>query len=355
LVTVWLRDVAYDASRGFLAVGDSGVILSSADGNRWTAQYQPMSVGFCRIRYASGLYIAMGQEFGGINAWSAVLWTSPDGLSWTPRYNATNTVVTGLAAGNEKLIALANVTEPGLGTTAHTLVSTDGSSWTFGASITDRRLSDIAYGNGVYVAVGGNRIVTSADGANWTAASTSALLSLQAITFSQGQFITVGGDGVILTSPDGFEWETRPSGTTAFLSTVAAGTSEVVAAGDSGTVLTSPNGIDWSARAGSRLDIRGLAFGADTFVAVGRYGAIYRSGALSGCGGPRLTLTRDVPHRVGLSGTVGSHYRVEYADQIRGEWKLLSDIASLPASPHEVVDTAPSPTGQRFYRALQLP
>ena len=356
LVTVWLRDVVYDTSVGFVAVGDSGVILTSPDGQRWLAHYQPLSFGFARVRHANGLYYAMGQQFGPlINTWSAVLWSSPDGLSWTPGYEAEDTVVTGLAAGSGKLVALANVSPPGGGTTANSLISVDGFQWTLGGTITDRRMCDIAYGNGVFVATGGSRIMVSPDGMNWTAAVVPNGLALQAVAVYQGQFIAVGGGGVILTSADGTTWTTQVSGTASFLSAVAPGNDEVAVAGDSGTVLTSQNGTDWAPRLSARLDIRGLAYGADRFVAVGRYGAVYQSGTLSGCGGPRLAITRGLPTRIGLAGTIGVHYRIESADQIGGTWTLLSDIASLPQSPYLVTDSTTSPTGQRFYRAIQLP
>src|SRR5262249_43821464 len=204
LVTVWLRDVVYDTSGGFVAAGDSGVILTSPDGQRWLAHYQPLSIGFARVRHANNLYYAMGQEFGPlINTWSAVLWSSPDGLSWTPRYTAEDTVVTGLAAGNGKLVALANVSVPGGGSTANSLISLDGVQWTLGGTITDRRMCDIAYGNGVFVAAGGSRIMVSPDGMNWTAAVVPNGLALQAVAVYQGQFIAVGGGGAILTSSDG--------------------------------------------------------------------------------------------------------------------------------------------------------
>src|SRR6185503_20063339 len=146
----------------------------------------------------------------------------------------------------------------------------------------------IAYGNGTFVAVGGNRIVASADGVNWTAAAVPLGLSLQAIAFFQDQFIVVGEGGAILTSPDGSSWTTRSSGTTTFLGAITVGNGQVAVAGYSGTVLTSQNGVDWARRLDGGLDLRGIAFGVDTFVAVGRYGTVYQSGALIGCGGPRL-------------------------------------------------------------------
>jgi len=357
LVTVWLRDVAYDASRGFVAVGDAGVILTSVDGQHWLPHYQPSSIGFAQVRHEGGLYLALGQQFGAaVNTWSAALWTSPDGITWTPRYDAPDTVVTSLAAGNGQLIALANITVPGVGTTARSLLSSDGLQWTLDETISNRWMYDIAFGNGVFVAVGGNQIRISPDGVNWSSPpDISTLLTLQSVAFFQGQFIAVGGGGTILTSSDGQTWTSRTSGTTSFLAAVGPGNGVVAVAGDSGTVLTSPNGIDWTPRLNSRLDIRGIAYGADRFVAVGRYGAIYQSGAISECGGARLLIRRGTPTRIDLSGRIGAHLRVEYADQIRGTWNLLSDIASLPQSPYQVVDSTTSPTGQRFYRAVQLP
>jgi hypothetical protein len=352
VVTVWLRDVIYDASGGFVAVGDSGVLLSSPDGKRWLARYQPLSIAFSRVRHANGVYYAMGQQFGSVlNTWSAVLWSSPDGVTWTPRYNAEASAVNGLAAGNGGLVAVLVENVTGGGAISRSLISQDGLGWNPGGTITERRMYDIAYGNGTFVAVGGNRIVASADGVNWTAAAVPLGLSLQAITFFQDQFIVVGEGGAILTSPDGSSWTTRSSGTTTFLGAITVGNDQVAVAGNSGTVLTSQNGIDWARRLDAGLDLRGIAFGVDTFVAVGRYGTVYQSGALIGCGGPRLRVTREM---LALTGTVGARYRIEYANSLDNNWNLLQEF-TLAESPWEVMDPIPSPTGQRFYRAVRLP
>ena len=356
LVTVWLRDAVYDPSVGFVAVGDYGVILVSPDGENWTARYQPQSVGFTRVCRSNGSYVVMGQQFGaGSNTWSAVLWTSDDALTWTTRYTATNTVVTGLAAGNGILVAVAVMTSPGEPVTAQSLVSTDGQQWNPAGTISQRWISDITFGNGVFVAIGGSRIFASDDAAAWIEATVPTGSSLRAVGFHLGQFVAVGEAGMILTSPDGLEWTSRSSGSTASLSAVAGGAGYVAVAGNSGTVLTSQDGVSWVPRLGSLLDLRGLAYGADTFVAFGRYGAIYQSGTIAGCGAPRLSITRGPMTRVDLTGAIGARHRIEYTDRLGAGWIFLTEVASLPQSPYAVIDPTPSPTGQRFYRAIQLP
>jgi hypothetical protein len=358
LVTVWLRDIAYDATGGFVAVGDYGQLLTSIDGESWTLREQPVSIGFARVRHVDGRYIAMGRQLGAgpfADSWSAVLWTSNDGLAWTSRYEATNTVVNGVASGNGMFVAIAIETGSSGVATARSLVSTDGAQWTISGTIAERWMYDIAFGNAVFVAVGGSRIMASDDGATWVETSVPGTQALQAVGFHLGQFIVVGDRGTILTSPDGLQWTTRVSGTTAFLAGIAAGGGQLAVAGSAGTVLTSHNGVDWVSRLGSRLDLRGLAFGADSFVAVGKYGAVYQSGGISACSGPSLTLTRGLQSRIDLTGQVGAPHRVEYSDQLGGTWQLLREVASLPESPYEIIDPTDSPTGQRFYRAIQLP
>jgi hypothetical protein len=358
LVNTWLRDIAYDATSGFVAVGDYGQLLTSIDGESWTLREQPVSIGFARVRRVDGRYIAMGRQFGAgpmADSWSAVLWTSSDGLAWTPRYEVTNTVVNGVASGNGMFVAIAIETGSSGVATSRSLVSIDGVQWIVSGTIAESWMYDIAFGNGIFVAVGGSRIMASDDGATWVETPVPGVQALQAVGFHLGQFIAVGDRGTILTSPDGLEWTARVSGTTALLTGIAAGGGQLAVAGSAGTVLTSHNAVDWVSRVDSRLDLRGLAYGADSFVAVGKYGTVYQSGGISACSGPRLTLTRGLQSRLDLTGQVGARHRIEYSDQLGGTWQLLLEIASLPESPYEIIDPTDSPTGQRFYRAIQLP
>lgn len=177
------------------------------------------------------------------------------------------------------------------------------------------------------------------------------------MTFFNGQFIAVGELGQILASPSGEVWTERVSGTTNFLAAVAAGSGTVVAAGNGGAILSSIDGVNWTQRSEPGLDLRGLAFGAGVFVAVGRYSVVYQSGDVSACGGPRLSIRPGSPRQIELFGNLGASYRIEYINALAAPkgWQLLQQLPPLPAVPYTFTDFDLSPTGSRFYRAVLSP
>ena len=71
----------------FVAVGESGMILTSPDGVTWTAQTSGVDVFFKSVTYSEpvGKFVAVG-EFG-------MILTSPDGVTWTAQTSGVNTVL----------------------------------------------------------------------------------------------------------------------------------------------------------------------------------------------------------------------------------------------------------------------
>ena len=204
----------------FLAVGESGAIVSSLDGTNWTAQSLRTATDLNGVTFGGGLFVAVGE--------GGVILTSPDGVTWTPRR--------------------------------------------YGASDS---LTSVAYGNGHFAAVG-STIVTSTNGTTWEPQSTS-VNNFNGVTFGNGLFVAVTRSGKIWTSPDGGEWEPRNSGTSAELEAVIFGNGQFVAVGDSGVILTSPNGEVWTRRLGAAKHLRGVAYGSGLYVAVGSKGIMFRS------------------------------------------------------------------------------
>lgn len=356
MITPWLRDAAFGAGR-FVSVGDQGLMLTSSDGGiRWQEQRHPSGAYFARISFANGQFFATGRRYGTlVDAWEGLLWSSVDGLNWQPRYTQTNTVVHGVAHAAGRFVAVA-VNAPVNNSTLG-LTSLDGVQWTAAAIPGNGWLYDIAAGNDVFVAVGGPRIVRSTDGLNWQAIVPPIPSSLQSVAYFSGQFLAVGERGQILTSPSGEVWTERVSGTTNFLAAVAAGSGVVVAAGNNGTILSSLDGVSWTQRSEPGVDLRGLAFGADAFTAVGRYGVVYQSGAVSACGGPRLSIRPGSAHQIDLFGNAGASYRIEYINALAAPegWQFLQQLPPLPTSPYTFTDPGLSPTGSRFYRAVLSP
>ena len=105
------------------------------------------------ITYANSTFVAVGE--------GGTILTSADGIAWTRRTSGVTTPLYGVAYGNGTFVAV--------GWTGKTLTSPDGISWTQRTSGITRPLYGVAYGNGTFVAVGdGGTILTSADGITWT-------------------------------------------------------------------------------------------------------------------------------------------------------------------------------------------
>ncbi len=198
----------------FVAVGDGGTVLTSANGiNNWTSRASNTSSNLRRVLWdwnsTPNIYIAVG--------WSGTIITSPDGLTWNTRASGTAEHLFGLAwgglTGQEKFVAVGN--------NGTVLTSADGITWTAQASGINEHLHDIAWGGRFgqekFVAVGSaGAIYISTDGnPPWTKQTTDLTTPLNSITFGgtypyDVYFVAVGGDasnnGPILTSSNGETW-----------------------------------------------------------------------------------------------------------------------------------------------------
>ena len=208
----------------------------------------------------------------------------------------------------------------GVTTTSQNVTITDPLvNWTTRTSGTTSSLYDITLGGGKLVTVGSGSGTyrSSTDGITWTGGTLGSNITLRAVVHDGSQFIAVGQNydfgpgawkGVIYTSPDGSSWTQRLfSGED--LRDVAYGGGTYVAVGDNGTMWNSPDGLAWSpVGTGLSEDLDGVAFGGGMFVAVG-------SG--SG-GGPVAVLTSPDgttwTDQAGGAGTTGSQgfYDVQY-------------------------------------------
>jgi hypothetical protein len=152
-----MRSVCF-ANGKFVAVGDGGVIHTSADGVQWDDGQRPVLLTLNRIIYGNGMFLAVGN--------SGEIVTSTEGANWTPRNSGTGD-----------------------------------------------NLYSVAYGNGRFIACGpGGRLVISTNGVNWSV-STEGTIDLPWITFGNGVFVTAApngpyGDLFVKASGDGQTWTT---------------------------------------------------------------------------------------------------------------------------------------------------
>ena len=221
-----LFGVAWSGTQ-FVAVGNSGTILTSPNGIAWTTRTSGTTNNLVDVAWSGTQFVAVG---GGI------ILTSPDGITWTSR--STTQSPFGVAWSGTQFVA---VGESGI-----ILTSTDGITWTSRTSGTTQHLfGGVAWSGTQFVAVGISGIIlTSPDGIVWTTRTSGTGLPLDGVNWSGTQFVAVGGgggaDGIILTSPDGITWTRQASGTTNRLFGVVWSGTQSVIVGANGTILTSP-------------------------------------------------------------------------------------------------------------------
>jgi hypothetical protein len=138
---------------GFVAVGDNGTILFSADGATWSSHGPGGANWIYAVKYLNGVLIAVGEN--------GVIYTSSNGTNWTPR-----------------------------------------------SSGTGKWLNDVTYAGGVYFAVGTDGLLlSSTDIVNWTPRDTVTSKSLYGAATKDGQLAVVGLEGTILRSQvQSFDW-----------------------------------------------------------------------------------------------------------------------------------------------------
>ena len=184
--TTWI-DVAWGGGR-FVAVGFSGSIATSPDGQQWTRADTPDRTPWLSAAYGAGVgWVVVGGD--------QHVATSPDGLTWTVQPTLQgNPGATQIAYGNGVFVAAGN---------GASWVSTDGRTWTAMTA----QLHSIAFGNGVFVGTPPSGPVASADGRSWPASASSGDGSQtnDGVAFGNGVFVATTGTAMS-TSTDGTHW-----------------------------------------------------------------------------------------------------------------------------------------------------
>lgn len=280
-----LRGVAVGPDSGFAAVGDSGLILISPDGQRLFQPSSGVSFNLIGVTRTGDGYAAVGES-------TYVLTSSPDGRDWTATA-VSDTLITkgtwfaGIAANESRIVAvgkLGKIVTSSDGTTWEsaqlkyyfidtTVVSTDSIIVDTVGFVTPHLYSvSWVEGLGQFVATGSSGLVfLSPDGLTWTgwASATSQTLMDVAWSPSLSLLMAVGDTGVIVTSSTGKNWtlvEDRPDD---WFYGVDWSGSDFVIVGGSGWILSSPDGETFTLRDASALTYRGICWTGEKFVAVG--------------------------------------------------------------------------------------
>lgn len=239
----------------FVAVGDSGAILTSADGDLWTARASGTTDRLPAIAFGNGRFVATRANR------NVPAVTSTDGINWAP------------------------------------VTISDGA----GGPANSGAYAAIAFGDGRFMALGSGgsysstEIMASADGTSFQTVSYArypaafALDSaLKSIIFFHGQFYASAGYIGIYSSVDGVQWQRRPEWEGTFGDTVSIGTdgrSRVSVLGDPYYPTFSVDAGHTFQHGNQPMDpyhfrdhvFRGTCYGAGVFVAVDSSSGIWTS------------------------------------------------------------------------------
>ncbi|HLP40090.1 MAG TPA: hypothetical protein VK465_01170 [Fibrobacteria bacterium] len=255
----------------FVAVGDTGALLTSSDGEDWAAKNSGTLNKLNATVYGNGLYVAVGN--------SGTIVTSPDGTTWTEKYSGTSNNLNSVSFGANQFVAVGNE-----GTI---LTSHDGDTWVAQNSGTTVNLNSLAFGNNQFVAVGEKiisvrnggshaMILASSDGVAWSIKNhfndRYYFVYYNSVIFQNDRFVIAGrgttndmckgacySAAFIETSTDGSTWTVPYSGPkNSNLMSLAYGNGQFVAVGwaqkqsiygyspAQALLLTSPDGATWS-------------------------------------------------------------------------------------------------------------
>ncbi|MFH1541707.1 MAG: YCF48-related protein, partial [bacterium] len=269
-----LRGVASSTGSNVYAVGDGGVIISSANGSDWSALTSGVVTNLTDVKVQGPTVEVTGA--GGL-----VRKTNNAGASWaTIDVGAGATNLNAYMAGGNSQIAV------GEGGMIRIAAGPSFSVWSSLASGSGQSLRNIAGAGGVAVVVGANGTIISLVGGSATSRTSGTDEDLNGVIFIGGTttVFAVGDTGTILKSADaGANWVPISSGTSAnlrgvFFTSVNVG----YIVGDDGTILgTSNGGTSWVAETSNTSeDLYDIVPFGPYFYVVGNSGKIIRKSSM---------------------------------------------------------------------------
>ncbi len=362
--------VTYGADR-FVAVGSRGGYLGtryyfhSTNGQTWSEiGVSPSIINANRIRYLNDRFIAIGYapppNRGGISY-------SSNGIDWV------DSVITNEPVGSLRGITYGNGRYVVVGTT-NTYVevpggvvfsSTDLTNWS--GTLLDANFSpaDVSFGNGRFVVVGRpfastNSVFTSTDGLLWSRTAVPNT-NFSAIAFGKDRFIALTSKG-FHTSTNGTEWHwasgpayrdyakalSYANGTYVSVGSYGGG-------GYSGRVFAySTNATDWRTLILNYglPTLNDIAYGKDSFVAVGDASGILKSGDLLS---PRFESTKkgiDDTLSFEITGEYGREHVLQTSSDLEDWHDVLKYTNHLPTVPVSLPEPLTSLGSPQFYRAV---
>lgn len=294
-----LRDVIWDGAV-FIAVGDGGTVLTSADGIDWAARESGTDANLNAIAFFGTDIFAVGEDI--------VMLSTDHGESWATKYEpavdliAVEVSPTQVVVGGADNYPFGSDYDGLAPTVPQVMISEDrGDTWQDADSVPGSDgafdvFEDLIYRDGLFVAVTGSGIQVSSDGKTWNEIIDVAkgAVAFSTIVHDGARFITAGYGAVLLTSFDGYNWtETQTPVKDGRYFSAAWNGSELMLAGGLGPqicvqgmcpsfegphgIASTEGGVTWevfnidSPFEDGWYDSLGLAWGNGSFVSVGSF------------------------------------------------------------------------------------
>lgn len=303
-----LNDVLWDGAV-FIAVGNGGTVLTSADAIDWVARESGTEANLNAIAFFGPDIFAVGEDI--------VMLSTDHGENWTTKYEPSVTLIavevspTQVVIGGGNNLPLGSNYDGLAPTVPRVMVSEDrGDTWQDADSLPSSDgafdvLEDLTYRSGLFVAVTGSGIHVSSDGTTWNEIIDVAkgAVAFYAIVHDGARFIAAGSGAVLFTSFDGYNWtETQTPAEDVRYFSAAWNGSKLMLAGGFGPhicvqgicppfkgphgIASTDGGVTWevfnidSPFEDGWYDSLGLASGNGRFVSVGRFWAPGGGGAI---------------------------------------------------------------------------
>lgn len=203
-----LNDVVFNGTN-FIAVGDGGHILTSADGIDWVERDSRTGVELTAVESRGSDVVAVGND-------ATVLLSNDDGATWSISHRKERMRLAGVAVSSSQIVTGGMDLNSG---NVFIIRSLDGGgTWTGVDSWprSDHFVTDIVYANGTFVAgtyaydndpASVAYAMVSADGGHWNDIVVSdAVAAVSAVWYHGNQFIAAGPASTLFVSADAYNW-----------------------------------------------------------------------------------------------------------------------------------------------------
>jgi hypothetical protein len=353
----------------YAAVGESGTIVTSADGIDWSREVVPTNA-IPEILLGTGgttnCLVAVGTS-GTIlysqNTFTNLILTNTSGeletnsvplfgVNWQAANLSITNTLQGIAGSLTKGYLVT-------GSKGMILTSPDAISWRQRSSPVTTFLSSAAeYPSGWIVCGDFGTILTSSDGDRWTVRNSGVTNWIYSVRYANSTFVAVGEAGLILTSPDGVTWSRRNSGLSQWLNDVAFVNNQWFIAANAGMILTSTDAVNWKPQSSiTSRSLNALAISENQIVAAGADGMILRKDLVAS-GAPANFLSFSQNLYLGtflFEGQTDGQFWLEQADEITGPWSTVTALELLDSSGTLLLQRDMDAAPKRFFRTRLKP